>query len=192
MSRTITSAFNTAITSKVVQPIVGIELEISDGTLRFWNGYGNITMTAGGSSKVFTGAGDFLGISPISESSTLQMQGINILLTGIKSSLISSILSAQYTNRDATLYMGLFNTSGSVIGDVYTLFKGKMDVCNITENGETSNISLNVESRLIVFELPKERLYTLEDQQIDFSSDLGFEFIPELQDKEITWGKKTQ
>ena len=192
MARDITSDFNTAIIDTVVQPLFAIELEISDGTLRFWTGYGNITMTAGGSSKVFTGAGDFLGISPISESSTLQMQGINILLTGIKSSLISSILSAQYTNRDATLYMGLFNTSGSVINDVYTLFKGKMDVCNITENGQTSNISLNVESRLIVFELPKERLYTLEDQQIDFSSDLGFEFIPELQDKEITWGKKTQ
>jgi len=88
--------------------------------------------------------------------------------------------------------MGLFNTSGAVIDDVYTLFKGKMDVCNITENGETSNISLNIESRLVVFELPKERLYTLEDQQIDFPNDVGFEFIPELQDKEITWGKKTQ
>ena len=192
MARDITSDFNTAIINTVVQPIFAIELEISDGTLRFWTGNGDITMTAGGSSKTFTGLGDFLGISPISESSTLQMQGINILLTGIKSSLISSILSAQYTNRDATLYMGLFNTSGSVIADVYTLFKGKMDVCNISENGETSNISLNVESRLVVFELPKERLYTLEDQQIDFSTDLGFEFIPELQDKEITWGKKTQ
>ena len=192
MARDITSAFNTAIINTVVQPLFAIELEISDGTLRFWTGNGDITMTAGGSSKTFTGLGDFLGISPISESSTLQMQGINILLTGIKSSLISSILSAQYTNRDATLYMGLFNTSGTVIADVYTLFKGKMDVCNIAENGETSNISLNVESRLVVFELPKERLYTLEDQQIDFSTDLGFEFIPELQDKEITWGKKTQ
>ena len=31
----------------------------------------------------------------------------------------------------------------------------------------------------------------LEDQQVDFSSDLGFEFIPDLQDKEIIWGKKT-
>ena len=192
MARDITSDFNTAIKSTVVQPIFAIELEFSDGTLRFWNGYGSITMTAGGSSKVFTGTGDLLSISPVEESSTLQMNGISVALTGIKSSLVSTALTAQYTNRDATLYMGLFNTSGSVINDVYTLFKGKMDVCNITENGETSNISLNVESRLIVFELPKERLYTLEDQQIDFSSDLGFEFIPELQDKEITWGKKTQ
>ena len=151
-----------------------------------------VVLTAGGSSKAFTGLGDFLGMSPITESSTLSMQGINILITGIKSSLISSILSAQYTNRNASLYMGLINSSGTVIADVYTLFKGKMDVCNISENGETSNISLNIESRLVSFELPKERLYTLEDQQVDYSSDLGFEFIPDLQDKEITWGKKTQ
>ena len=32
---------------------------------------------------------------------------------------------------------------------------------------------------------------TLEDQKIDFANDVGFEFIPDLQDKEITWGKKT-
>ena len=88
---------------------------------------------------------DFLGVSPVTESSTLSMQGINVLITGIKSSLISSILSAQYTNRNASLYMGLINSSGTVIADVYTLFKGKMDVCNIAENGETSNISLNIE-----------------------------------------------
>ena len=192
MARDITSAFNTAIIDTVVKPIFAIELEFSDGTLRFWTGYGNITMTAGGSSKVFTGLGDLLGISPISESSTLSMQGITVILTGIKSSLISSILSAEYTNRNGTLYMGLLNSSDAVIADVYTLFKGKMDVCNISENGDTSNITLSIESRLVSFELPKERLYTLEDQQVDYPSDLGFEFIPDLQDKEITWGKKTQ
>ena len=65
MARDITSDFNTAIKSTVVQPIFAIELEFSDGTLRFWNGYGSITMTAGGSSKVFTGTGDLLSISPV-------------------------------------------------------------------------------------------------------------------------------
>ena len=192
MARDITSDFNTAIKDTVVKPLFAIELEFSDGTLRFWTGYGSITMTAGGSSKTFTGTGDLLTISPIGESSTLQMQGITVALTGIKSSLISSMLTAEYTNRDASLYMGLINSSGAVVNDVYTLFKGKMDVCNIAEGPETCNITLNVESRLVSFELPKERLYTLEDQQVDFSSDLGFEFIPSLQDKEITWGKKTQ
>ena len=192
MARDITSDFNTAIKSTVVQPIFAIELEFSDGTLRFWTGYGSITMTAGGSSKVFTGTGDLLSISPVEESSTLQMNGISVALTGIKSSLVSTALSAQYTNRNAALYMGLFNTSGSVIADVYTLFKGKMDVLNITEQADTATITLNIESRLVSFEQPLNRMLTLEDQQVDYSSDLGFEFISDLQDKEIIWGKKTQ
>ena len=191
MARSITTAFNNALKSQIVTPIIATELEFSDGTLRFWNGYGNITMTAGGSSKTFTGLGDFLGISPISESSTLQMSGVTLSMSGIKSSLISTALSAQYTNRNGAIYLGMYDTSRNVIADVYTIFKGKMDVLNISEQGNTATITLNIESRLISFDLPIDRKYTLEDQQVDFPNDVGFEFIPDLQDKEITWGKET-
>tara|TARA_R110000787_G_scaffold170382_1_gene283078 strand:- start:164 stop:742 length:579 start_codon:yes stop_codon:yes gene_type:complete len=191
MARDITSAFNTAIKSTNVRPIFAVELEISDGTLRLWGGYGSLTMTAGGSSKTFTGTGDLLGFTPIQETSTLQMSGVTVSMTGIKSSIISTILSAQYTNRNGTVYMGLFDSSKSVIADVYTLFKGKMDVANIQEQADTSIVTLNIESRLVQFDLPLNRLYTLEDQQVDFANDLGFEFIPDLQDKEIIWGKAT-
>ena len=38
MSRSITTAFNNAITSQVVRPLLAVELEFSTGTLRFWNG----------------------------------------------------------------------------------------------------------------------------------------------------------
>ena len=191
MARSITTAFNNALKSQIVTPIIATELEFSDGTLRFWNGYGNITMTAGGSSKTFTGLGDFLGISPISESSTLQMSGVTLSMSGIKSSLISTALSAQYTNRNGAIYLGMYDTSRNVIADVYTVFKGTMDVLNISEQGNTATITLNIESRLISFDLPVDRKYTLEDQQVDFPNDVGFEFIPDLQDKEITWGKET-
>ena len=191
MARDITSAFNTAITSKVVRPIIGIELEFSDGTLRMWNGYGDLTMTAGGSSKVFTGAGDMLGLTGVEESSTLSMSGVTLSLAGIKSSLISTALSALYTNRNGAIYMGLFDASKNIVADVYTLFKGKMDVLNIQEGSETAVITLKLESRLITFEKSANRMYTFEDQKIDFPNDLGFEFIPDLQDKEIIWGKKT-
>mgnify|MGYP003676658519 FL=1 len=191
MSRDITSAFNTAIISKVVRPLMAVELEFSDGTLRMWNGYGDITMTAGGSSQTFTGAGDLLGISEIEESDILSMSGVTLTLSGIKSSLISTALSAQYTNRNGAIYLGLFDTSANVIADVYTLFKGKMDVLNISEGQQTTMIQLKLESRLVSFEKPSNRMYTLEDQKVDYSNDLGFEFIPDLQDKEIIWGKAT-
>ena len=191
MARDITSAFNTAITNQVVKPIIALELDFSDGILRLWNGYGNLTMTAGGSSQTFTGQGDMLGTTEVEETSTLSMSGVTLTLAGIKSSLISTALGANYTNRNGSIYLGLFDTSNNVIADVYTLFKGKMDVLNIQEGAETAVITLKLESRLITFEKPANRLYTLEDQQVDFSSDLGFEFIPDLQDKEIIWGKKT-
>ena len=191
MARDITTAFKNAIEGSVDKPIVGIELEFSDGTLRFWNGYGNLTMTAGGSSKTFNGAGDMLGVSEIEESSTLSMSGVTLTLAGIKSSIISTALGANYTNRKGAIYLGLFDTSNNVIADVYTIFKGNMDVMNIQEGADTCVITLKLESRLITFEKPANRMYTLEDQKIDFANDVGFEFIPDLQDKEITWGKKT-
>tara|TARA_R110000787_G_scaffold34563_3_gene89397 strand:- start:102 stop:680 length:579 start_codon:yes stop_codon:yes gene_type:complete len=191
MARDITSAFNTAITNQVVKPIMALELDFSDGILRLWNGYGNLTMTAGGSSQTFAGQGDMLSVTTVDESSTLSMSGVTITLAGIKSSLISTALGANYTNRNGSIYLGLFDTSNNVIADVYTLFKGKMDVLNIQEGEETSLITLNLESRLVTFEKPSNRMYTLEDQEVDFPNDIGFEFIPDLQDKEIIWGKKT-
>ena len=191
MARNITDAFNTAITNKVVRPIMAVELDFSDGVLKMWNGYGNLTMTAGGSSKTFTGQGDLLGITSVEESSTLSMSGITLTFAGIKSSLISTALSAGYTNRNGAVYLGLFDASQNVIADVYTIFKGKMDVLNIQEGPLTSVITLKLESRLITFEKASNRMYTLEDQKVDFANDIGFEFIPDLQDKEIIWGKAT-
>ena len=190
MARSITTAFNNAIKSQVVIPFFSCELAFSTGTLYFWNGYGDITMTAGGSSNTFTGLGDLISVSPIGESDQVEAIGASLSLTGIKSSLISAALSALYTNRNASIYLGLFDTNKSVVSDVYTLFKGKMDIMKIDEGSETASITLNIENRLIVFDRPKERRFTHEDQQNRFAGDLGFEFVPDLQDKEIIWGKK--
>jgi hypothetical protein len=191
MARSITTAFNNAVTSQVVRPLLACELEFSTGTLRFWNGYGDLTMTAGGSSNTFTGLGDLMNVSAISESDQVEAVGASLSLTGIKSSLISAALSANYTNRNASIFLGLFDTNKSVIADVYTLFKGKMDIMKIDEGPESATIVLNLENRLIVLDRAKERRYTHEDQQLSFAGDLGFEFVPDLQDKEIIWGKKT-
>ena len=191
MARTLTTAFNKAITSQVIRPLLACELEFSTGTLRFWNGYGDLTMTAGGSSNTFTGLGDLMNVSAISESDQVEAVGAQLSLTGIKSSLISAALSANYTNRNASIFLGLFDTNKAVIADVYTLFKGKMDIMKIDEGPETATIALNLENRLIVLDRAKERRYTHEDQQLSFAGDLGFEFVPDLQDKEIIWGKKT-
>jgi hypothetical protein len=148
-------------------------------------------MTAGGSSNTFTGLGDATGISPIDEQSLIQASGANLVLNGVKSSLISTALSAQYSNRDGKIFLGLFDSSKNVISDVYTLFVGKMDVMVIRESGETCTIELKLENRLIALERPNTRRMTDEDQKNLFSGDKGFEFIADLQDKELVWGKSS-
>ena len=39
------------------------------------------------------------------------------------------------------------------------------------------------------FSFPRVRRYTLEDQKLNFPNDKGLEFIPSLQNKDITWGR---
>ena len=191
MARNITTAYNNAIKSDTVIPFFATELAFNTGTLRFWNGYGDITMTAGGSSNTFTGLGDATGISPIDEQSLIQASGANLVLNGVKSSLISTALSAQYSNRDGKIFLGLFDSSKNVIADVYTLFVGKMDVMVIRESGDTCTIELKLENRLVALERPNLRRMTDEDQKNLFSGDKGFEFIADLQDKELVWGKSS-
>ena len=191
MARNITTAFNNAVTAEVVVPFFAVSLAFNTGTLYLWNGYGDISLTAGGSTNTYTGLGDAAGMSPIDEQSLIQASGANLVLNGVKSSLISTALSAQYTNRDGKIFLGMFDTSKSVIADVYTLFVGKMDVMIIRETGETSTIELKLENRLVALERAIERRYTDEDQKNLFSGDKGFEFVPDLQDKQLVWGKES-
>jgi len=61
---------------------------------------------------------------------------------------------------------------------------------NIQESGNVANVNITGESRLIDLEIARERRYTSEDQKIDFPDDKGFEFVADLQNKEIVWGGK--
>ena len=60
----------------------------------------------------------------------------------------------------------------------------------IRETGETSTIELKLENRLVALERPNDRRMTDEDQKNLFTGDKGFEFIADLQDKQLVWGKK--
>ena len=62
MARSITTAYNNAIKAQTVIPFFATELAFNTGTLRFWNGYGDITMTAGGSSNTFRDFSIFIAV----------------------------------------------------------------------------------------------------------------------------------
>ena len=68
------------------------------------------------------------------------------------------------------------------------IFDGFMDTMNIVDQTSTAIVQIAAESALISLQRPKVRRYTDEDQKIDHPTDDGFNFVPTIQDKLITWG----
>ena len=191
MSRTLTSGMTTVTTADVVRPAYFVRMVFDSGespnVLNLWNGVGDLAF--GG--NTYTGVGDLLAISQITETADIQATGINVSLTGVKSSFIVIAKDHDYQGRALTVSLGAFDASGSLIADPVIVFSGFMDTMTISENGAYSTISISVENKLIAFERSKVRRYTAEDQKIDHPTDKGFEFVTAIVQKDIIWGRPT-
>jgi hypothetical protein len=183
MSRNLTTAVQNELAASELQPFFAIKLAFDSGDVKLWTGYGDITIA----SETYLGGGQLLSISPIEETVEIAARGVNLALNGINSSLVSVALSESYQGRSAKVYLGVIS-SGAVVADPYLVFDGRMDVMTIEDAGDTANISLSAESRLIDLERARVRRYTNNDQQNQFAGDTSLRFVADLQDKEIAWG----
>ena len=71
------------------------------------------------------------------------------------------------------------------------IFSGYMDQMNIVDGGETSTIELMVENRLIDLERARVARFTSGYQKSIYPGDLGLDFVEDLQDKDIVWGRSS-
>lgn len=186
MARDLTTALSDAVQASTVRPILLAKIATTGGDVRAWSGVGDLTFN----SEVYSGTGTFGGVSPTQETADLQANGTTFSLSGVPSSMISIALGQIRQGMNAQLWFGALDlTTGALIADPYELFTGFTDVPSIEESAETCIISITAENRLIDLERARSRRYTKEDQEIDYPGDLGFDFVPALQDKEIIWGR---
>lgn len=86
--------------------------------------------------------------------------------------------------------MALFDTAtAAMLNDPIPVFAGRMDTMRLQDTGETTTVTVSCESRLIDLERARERRYTDEDQKELYPDDRGFEYVADLQDKEVLWGR---
>lgn len=191
MSRTLTSGMLGVTTADVVRPAYFVRMVFDSGespnVLNLWSGVGDLAY--GG--NTYTGVGDLLSISSVAESSDISATGINVAITGIKSSFIVIAKDHEYQGRPLSVSLGAFDANGALIADPLIVFSGFMDTMTIAESGSTSTITISVENKLIAFERSRVRRYTAEDQKIDHPTDKGFEFVTSIVEKEIIWGRPT-
>lgn len=219
MSRDINSIEN-AINLPEIYPFFAIELmfdteeityngaTIQSGPLYFWTGLGDLE--AGG--KTYTGTGNMLQISQVTETADIRAAGASVTLTGLSSDILALALSQPYQGRLCYLKFGILDANKDLLlkqdtfplllensasidisaGDptgLSTLFTGYMDQMNISEDADTCTIQMTLESKLIDLERPRIFRYTSENQKARYENDLAFDFIPDLQDQSLTWGR---
>ena len=185
MSRVLSNAMKEMAVAKVVRPIFLVHMVFDSSELNIWSGVGDLSFD----SVTYTGLGDLLSISDIKETSDISATGINVSLSGVKTSLIAIAKDQDYQGRELTVRLGAFNESGSLIADPVIIFSGFMDTMTIAEAGAYSSITIAVENKLVAFERAKVRRYTAEDQKIEYPADKGFEFVTSIVQKEIFWGR---
>lgn len=185
MSRVLSSGMESAVEADLVRPIVLVTCAFDSGDLNLWSGIGTLTV----GSVDYVGAGTLLNIGEIAESSELQANGITVTLSGITDPLLAKARDEDYQGRELTVRLGAMDAANAVITSPVTVFSGFMDTMAINDSSETATIQVNVENRLIEFERTRIRRYTAEDQKIDYPTDKGLEFVAEMAEKEIVWGR---
>ena len=182
MSRDLTPTTIAAIDDDVVYPFFAVELMFDSEVLRMWTGQG----TFNDGVNDWVGAGNLLAISDIEETAEMSVRGATLTLSGVPSEILSLALSEPYQGRVCNIYFGI---SGENIFN--QLFSGYMDQMNIEDGPETSTIELKVENRLIDLERARVARFTSAYQKSVYSGDKGLEFLEDMQDRPLTWGKKS-
>jgi hypothetical protein len=175
----------TGLTDQEVHLFYAVKLEFDSGDVNLWNGTFDTVING----DTYIGAGQLLAVSDIEETSEIAARGMTVTLDGLDSSIITDALTENYTGRPASL---LFGTINSGTFSAYTLFKGRMDVMTITEGADSARVTLTVENNIIDLSRPRVYRYTSEEQKLLYPSDYGLDYVADLQDKQIFWGRPSE
>jgi len=185
MSRTLPAALATEFGATELKPFQAVEIEFSDGILRFWTGYGDLSVDG----KSWIGISQVLGISEATEVADLVANGITVTLSGLDTPVLSAILNENYKLRPLSIYVGALDADNVPVSSLYKTFDGRMDTINIQEDGEKVNLAINAESRLIDLNRPRTRKLTDAEQKSRYPNDDSLAQVALLADRQLDWGK---
>ncbi len=192
--RTISATNETATLQSVVKAVLFARLDFASGVQRFHTEIGPKTAVHPiFGSEVYTGIGDFGGISSEAKESVSGAPAkLSLSLTGVDSSLISTTLTDDYFRREADVMLGIEadDGSGDLVDDPVILFSGYMDNVIIVFQQYGGQMTLNLESRGTNLLRSSDHRFTDEDKQAQSNGDLIAEYVYRMLDVSFVWGGK--
>lgn len=183
MSRITDPQILAALSAETYRLLILAELDFPSGMVRVHSGVGEVIFNT----NTYLGVGQLGKISTLEETAELRSSGFTLELSGIDPALLAISLNDDVQGRDAKIWLAFLDENHQIISDPVGPWLGRMD--NLEgELGETATLQLNVENRMADWERPRIRRYTDADQQAEYPGDKGFEFVNQMQEKEIPWG----
>lgn len=198
MSRNLTESQIEQLTSDIVRPIYAVLIDLPDATSdsiithAFWTGDFDDTFTADGTSYNFIGAGNLLSISEGSETSDLSANGLSISLMAT-TDIITVLRDKEYQGMQVRAFVGTILYNYHVVNLsplVFKFFDGFADQLLFSMSENSCIVTLKAENKLVRLSKSSGRYYTQEDQIAEYPEDKAFEYMNNLQDREVLWGRK--
>lgn len=141
-----------------------------------WNGFS------------WLGLGALGAIDPIQEQASLEAIGVRLTLSGVPSEMIAIALAEQYQGKSCQIWFAPLREDLQLLSQPIRLFAGRMDTMD-AEVGDTATITLSAESRMVAWDRPKTRRYNHEDQISRYPGDLGFIYVSQMVERNLSWGR---
>jgi len=147
---------------------------------------GNRTYTWGGHD--WLGLGEISGISEIAEAADIAARQVTITASGVDAYIVEPVLSrTNYKGKQAMIYRGLLDSNYDLIDDPILRWVGRMDVGSMywDETYASQVVCEPLAARLL---RPNVSRYSDEDHQLRYPGDKFYEFLPQMEKKDVTWG----
>ena len=184
MSRSITSAADAAFTGENTPLLVFAQLNFDSGVTRVTNNAYDLPWNG----QTWIGTGKLGSIEPVQEGADLQAYNLTMRLSGVPTDSIAIALDEHYQGRACTVWAAPLDSDLKVIEDPIVVFSGRIDDMPI-KLGEQATIELRAQSYLADWQRARVRRYNDADQRFEYPSDLGFQFVEQMVEKEIIWGR---
>ncbi len=139
------------------------------------------------SSQSYDAGGHLLQMGNVTESSDVRVGKYSLQMSGVNQAYVSVLLGQNYINRQVLIYRAALN-NGVIVGDPILIYDGRIDGFTITDQKDSSDITISTASHWSDFEKKAGRKTNNNSQQIFFSGDLGFEFASSTV-TDLKWGR---
>ena len=181
MPRSLSAGLQSQVSAQQTKTAFLVELNLST-VIRLTDFYRDVTYD----SNSYEAGGSFLAVNTTTETGQLQVNDIDLSFSNVTNQVRQLVRTGAFTDKVVNVYIAYFDVNEDIVGAI-NYFTGQIKNVNITENIDSSILSMSVASHWANWNLTKGRHYSDESQQLVYSGDRGLEYATQVK-SDVRWG----